>query len=350
MEIRFSRLLLPVALGLVVGAAGAHESTQTDASGAPQSQSGQASPGASTLDRSAMIDVIVGVWGDEGSQQVDAESGRTWSDALRARLQGADLHNLRRAMEAVTFDEMLAVLSGKALSGGDGPLQIGDASADLVYTPVTPCRILDTRVAGGAIPAGTSRGYDVSTWWFSTFEPQGGVDGDCNIPARPAAVAVNLAAVSPASAGYLTAYPHGEDQPLAATVNYPAGGVTSNEVLITVSATGTYDMRVYSHRQSHVVGDIVGYYMAPEATTPDCELVETSVSVAAGGSTFHTSSCPTGYRPQGGGCFWFASQNHGPLTSTVNLAMTGHTCRGTNQTASPQNLYSRATCCRIPGR
>lgn len=348
MEFRINRLILPLALSLAMGTLAAQEGAAFDASGAPVAQPAQAQY--TSLDKAAMIDVIVGVWRDEGSHLVDADPGRTWEEALRARLKTADPHNLQRAMEALEFDDMLAALSGRSVQTGEGPQQLGDASADLVYTPITPCRLFDTRVAGGPVAAAATRGFDVSAWFNGSLVFQGGVDGDCGIPARPAAVAVNLAAVSPASSGYLTAFPRGADRPLAATVNYPAGGVTSNEVLIPVSTTALYDMSVYSHRQSHVVGDIVGYYMAPEATTPDCELVETSVSVAAGGSTFHTSSCPTGYMPQGGGCFWFASQNHGPLTSTVNLAMTGHTCRGTNQTASPQTLYSRATCCRIPGR
>lgn len=348
MEFRINRLVLPLALSFAMGSVVAQEGEIFDASGAPIAQSSQAQ--STTLDKAAIIDVIVGVWRDEGTHLVDPASGRTWEEALRARLNTADAHNLQRAMQALEFDEMLAALSGRSIATGEGPQQLGDASADLVYTPITPCRILDTRVAGGPIAAAGTRGFDVSAWFNGSFVFQGGFDGDCDIPARPAAVAVNLAAVSPASSGYLTAFPRGADQPLAATVNYPAGGVTSNEVLITVSATAGYDMSVYSHRQSHVVGDIVGYYMAPEATAPDCELVQESISVAAGGIQFQTATCPAGYMPQGGGCFWFFSLDHGPLVSFVNQELTGHTCRGANETASAQTLYTRATCCRIPGR
>ena len=48
--------------------------------------------------------------------------------------------------------------------------QIGSLSSDLVFTPLTPCRIVDTRVAGGTIPALATRGFKA---WGTSFAAQG---------------------------------------------------------------------------------------------------------------------------------------------------------------------------------
>lgn len=349
MKVRINRLMLPLALVLVTGAVAAQEGAVFDASGAPAAQPAQAR--STILDKASMIDVIVGVWRDEGAHLADADSGRTWEEALRARLRTADLHNLRRAMEALEFDDMLAALSGRSFASGEGPQQLGDEKSDLVYTPITPCRILDTRVTGSPMGAATTRGFDVSAWWNGSFVFQGGFDGNCGIPARPAAVAVNLAAVTPASAGYLTAFPRGAERPLAATVNYPAGGVTSNEVQISVSTTATYDMSVYSHRQSHVVGDIVGYYMAPEATELDCTVVTVEdVVIAAGGREFSNIFCPAGFIAMGGGARTDFNAGMRLEASNPNATGTGWFASLANENATSRTATFKARCCRIPGR
>src|SRR5947207_9629008 len=85
---------------------------------------------------------------------------------------------------------------------------LGNANADLTYTPVTPCRLADTRVAGGALGANSSRDFKV----FVTsggFTAQGGDSGNCNVPANPPAAVVNIAAVNIAGVGNLIAFPAG---------------------------------------------------------------------------------------------------------------------------------------------
>ena len=64
----------------------------------------------------------------------------------------------------------LAELEAQTGEGGLGLNSLGDSQADLVYTPVTPCRIIDTRLAGGAIAAGTTRSFLVTG---TNFSPRG---------------------------------------------------------------------------------------------------------------------------------------------------------------------------------
>src|SRR5207247_9417884 len=67
-----------------------------------------------------------------------------------------------------------------------GPSVLGDSAADLVYTPVIPCRIIDTRLAGagGALAPGTPRDFHVSG--TAGFESRGGKVGGCGVPAGAA--------------------------------------------------------------------------------------------------------------------------------------------------------------------
>ncbi len=46
-------------------------------------------------------------------------------------------------------------------------------TVDLVFTPVTPCRIIDTRLAGGPIAGGTTRNFAVAG--AAGFAAQGGM-------------------------------------------------------------------------------------------------------------------------------------------------------------------------------
>jgi hypothetical protein len=151
---------------------------------------------------------------------------------------------------------------------------VGDLSTDLVFVPVTPCRIVDTRyatntnqvpavAANAAISANTTRSY----WgWYTTYLQQGGASTSCGMlqSSDVAALAVNFTVVSPATSGYITAFPFAAAQPVAATVNFGAGDVRGNFAVVKLNqATTTYDFSIYSTSTTHVVVDVVGYYAKP---------------------------------------------------------------------------------------
>ena len=143
--------------------------------------------------------------------------------------------------------------------------QLGSPDKDLVYTPVTPCRIIDTRSA----PAGqiAARSYRPFNGWTATnFVNQGGFNSNCNIPATTdtAAIVVYFTVVAPSTAGYITTYPDDAPQPLASTVNFGAGEVKGNNATLKLSQTGTgSQFRVYTSSATHLVADVVGYYAKP---------------------------------------------------------------------------------------
>ena len=137
-------------------------------------------------------------------------------------------------------------------------------SSDLVFTPVTPCRILDTRSASaGILVAGTTRGFN---GWNYSFTAQGGSNTRCGIPESTytAAIVVNFTSVSPQTGGYITAYPGDAPQPLAATLNFNAGDVKGNNAVLKLNQTNSGNhFNVYSTSTMHLVGDVVGYYSRP---------------------------------------------------------------------------------------
>ena len=147
----------------------------------------------------------------------DIRAGRKWNPTGESDLEAALVKlvpaNLALAAEATSYKGVLNVIAtGRPLSPPD-PADvttsslgeyIGGFGSDLVYTPITPCRIADTRVAGGVIAATTSRQFDLDG---SNLSTQGGSATGCNIPFAVAAAAVlTFTVVSPASSGFLTAY------------------------------------------------------------------------------------------------------------------------------------------------
>jgi Protein of unknown function (DUF1566) len=139
---------------------------------------------------------------------------------------------------------------------------LGALSSDLVYTPVTPCRIMDTRNAtAGIMTAGSQRGF---FGWNGTYASQGGSASNCGLPFsyNNAALVVNFTVVSPATGGYITAFPgDAATVPLAATVNFNAGDVKGNNAVLKLNQTGTgVDFGIYTTSATHIVADVVGYY------------------------------------------------------------------------------------------
>ncbi len=155
---------------------------------------------------------------------------------------------------------------------------------DLVYTPVTPCRIIDTRnpaavtgvLIGGALPPRSFVG------WYTSYTLQGGDNSSCGLPlsTNNAAIVVNFAVVGPSSDGYITAYPADKAQPFAATVNFVAGDVKGNNTVLKLNqTTGQADFNVYSSSTTHLVADVVGYYAKPVALgSPSSDLVYTPIT------------------------------------------------------------------------
>jgi hypothetical protein len=193
-------------------------------------------------------------------ERVEALSGRPLDERFRAL---AARHLARLAPEELERRQE------RAPDAGLGALTApGDATRDLVYTPVTPCRVADTRAAGGSLPVGTARDLRVTGLGL---QGQGGDPAGCGVPVGAATAAViNFVAVSPAGAGNLRAWPYSTPPgppPNASIVNYAAvsGLNLANAVVVPLcdvtATTCPFDIRVLANGAgTHLVADVVGYF------------------------------------------------------------------------------------------
>lgn len=236
--------------------------------------------------------------------------------------------------------------------------QIGSATADLVFTPVTPCRLFDTRTTSGGtgpIVGGAAKNFVV--WGATSFAAQGGAATNCGIVAgaNTASIAVNMTVVLPPTAGFITAYPTGVTRPNAAALNFNAGDIRGNMVIVNVAQTGATNLSVYSTSTTDLVGDVVGFYSKPVATALDCTAVSdgnTTVPASVALQSVTAPFCDAGYSKTATSCSFFGTQLVVRRTETSSLDVTGATssCTYDNPAPTAQNVFITSTCCRIPGR
>jgi hypothetical protein len=157
----------------------------------------------------------------------------------------------------------------EAQPAAEAPQTFGDSGADLVYTPVTPCRIINTIAAGGPIAGGATRSFKVAG---SGFAGQGGVAGSCGVPVGATGAVINFVAVGPTGAGDLRITPFGTPMPTASFLNYVNSGIpndnTANGMTFPIcnpaTATCTNDITIQADVSStNVVADVLGYFKAP---------------------------------------------------------------------------------------
>ena len=324
----------------------------------------------SPTERGAMARAYVLKWGGY-VQQVYRVPVKVWASRMVPTFVHADAGNFRNALERTTYEGASAALSGAGMKLSDEQVidtmaraslvspvsrsqivaaSLGAATSDLVYTPITPCRILDTRVAGGPLGGGFSRDFNAVVGAGGNFGSQGGSATDCGaVGAGQAAVVINVTAVTPAGAGFATVYPFGATRPLASSVNYTAGAIVNNTVVTRLpNPLTTKDFSIYTFATSDFVADIVGYYAPPQATALECITVSgTAASVPANtyGYGFGVS-CPVGYGSTNSG--FQAAQK--VVMADGYMGPTSGNFFVYNLDSSAQVVTPWVHCCRVPGR
>lgn len=307
--------------------------------------------------RSELGESIVSRWTPYVEKTYGASS-RGWGDRLQGTIQNADITNLERAASANDFESMSNLLLGGApaivaTSAHKSTLKtsLAASGSNLVYTPITPCRIVDTRVVGGPLTPAETRSYFGYT--ATDFTSQGGFESNCNIPANISALSVSITSVLPTGNGYFTAYPFNDAKPISTALNYTPGSITSGySVVRQCRPSCSAQFNVYSHNQSHLVIDVEGYYTEPQTVALDCTVATQSGFLdLLGGLQTRTINCPAGYSATSGSC-------SGPLGLTVSGSEpavtagqpTGWKCDLVGSLLSGVAYKATATCCRVPGR
>jgi len=131
--------------------------------------------------------------------------------------------------------------------------------SELQFVAVAPCRIIDTRLAGGAISGGT-RIFDAT---LATYAGQGGKAGSCNLPTSGVtAVQLNLGAIWKAGGNsQFSGWATGTPEPLASLVNYTKAGPIANMVTLPVNSSGQFTLKTPG--TAHAFVDVAGFYVKP---------------------------------------------------------------------------------------
>src|SRR5664279_1680148 len=131
----------------------------------------------------------------------------------------------------------------------------GPSAAGAVVS-VTPARIADSRVnqqITGAVPALATKTVQVT--------------GHGGVPtANVAAVVLNVTAVSPQTAGYITVWPFGIDKTDTSNLNFQAGQNIPNTVIVPVGTDGKVQLFNGSFGTTHLLVDVTGYTLAGTAS------------------------------------------------------------------------------------
>jgi hypothetical protein len=354
MEIAMQKLV-SIATSLAVGASLLLASATVQA----------ADTGKQRTPRGEMVHRIVMKWGVHVQQAYRADV-HDWTRAMAPIFANSSLENLRRAANARSFEQMNDALLGPAAGGGATPKmrnvadrrfvakQLGDDGIDQTYTPITPCRVIDTRNAGGVIPANGSRNFEFTG--RANFAFQGGASSCPGLPLSGAvsAVALNVTVVFPNGDGFVTAYPFGQTRPLASTVNYTSNDIRGNLALVPLgrSLSSDFEVSIYSFAQTHIVADMVGYFAPPQATSFDCTAGDQdTVLIQPNSATTFSAECfqdpGLTYTVVGGGCD--VASDNARIVKSYNTDLL-HTCRVRNDSNTVIQATAIVRCCRVPGR
>ena len=172
----------------------------------------------------------------------------------------------------------------KAVDGTSVPTFQFTKTAPGSFAALSPSRLLDTRDGTGVV-AGAVAGNGV-------VDLQ--VTGRGGVPSTGVgAVILNVTAVTPSGAGFLSVYPTGGAVPTASNINFVPGQVVPNLVVAKVGAGGKVSIRNGSPGKTHILADVAGYFADGTVIDPGgltavspSRLLDsrTSSAVTAGGS------------------------------------------------------------------
>jgi len=207
---------------------------------------------------------------------------------------------------------------------------LGATTSQLVFTPIPPCRIADTRGSGartGILAAGVPRTFDLTTDGF--LKGQGGSTSCAGLPSfSNYAWSVNLTLTGYSTSGFLSVYPFGGAVPATSIANF---GTALPAIANSSTLTGCYgcgdDISVVASAPTHLILDVYGYFEVPSGYATGAitrtVMAGTSTNVAAGiYSRVDGAACPAGTTLIGGAQTNSSSSTNTILTSDHNVSGT----------------------------
>ena len=209
---------------------------------------------------------------------------------------------------------------------------LGDAAQDLSYTPVSPCRLFDTRPSQGGL--GTMVPSVRRTYGATAPVASQGGPGGCTAGAGAAVALIQIGTVAPAGSGLLQGGPQGVGSFPNALILYQAGDQYGTAVAMPLNAAnGQFDLQVL-FAGTDLYADLLGYFKAPSggfvtAVTPGTGIAVTGTTaptVAVASSYQLPQACTNGQVAKSngsGGWTCAADANSGGTVTSVTATAGG---------------------------
>jgi hypothetical protein len=256
---------------------------------------------------------------------------------------------------------------GAALSGFNVTFCGSQAPAgpSIVYKPLQPCRIMDTRIAtlgsgvqgpinGNSlfhIPGFVAAGSNWSQYGGATVIPS-----DCGLTNPPGgaihALALVITILNPNYDAYLGVSDINDLTTTLSTValNYTRGQGLSTMYLVPQASSNSIYFALPAQVTADLLFDVVGYSVLPDATPLQCTTqssVPTTIAASGGSGTVTSPACGAGSTLTSGSC-----DGDSPSMSLSRDKASGQAwlCAATNSGSSAAHLTATANCCRVPGK
>jgi hypothetical protein len=310
--------------------------------------------------RVSIIDTIVAQWRTELAPTTSPQELKVQLDEVRESLSSLRADKLLAASAARTYSGLKQVFI--EADTGQKRKTLGATTNDSVYTPITPCKLIDTRgltgtpITGGAFAASERRTYTIA--------------GLC--PGLPT-TELNALMVSAATqntgagSGILSLMGVGVTAPV--TNIFGPSAYASVTTIIDTNATGQFDAQISGVAGVALILDVVGYFAPPVTTKLECfdTAKATQVGITAGSTLeLRSDRCDSSilglysYRAVSANCDSQTgnAQMNGAYTEVLStgsfpaLPSSGEraVCTWKADIASGNTYTAWAKCCRIPGR
>ena len=186
-----------------------------------------------------------------------------------APTDGGSMEQFETYLNSASVSELMSLSEASSQAQVEAlitPSSLGE-DTELVYTGVDPCRLLDTRNAGGALGDAETREFYV--YGVADIANQGGNPAGCESPkGEPLAVHLNLTVVPVGGSGNARVYPADVATPNASAVNFKLGTNIANALITkTFNSAGNKDIEIFVSKGAHVIADVLGYFYAVDAAS-----------------------------------------------------------------------------------
>jgi Chaperone of endosialidase len=245
---------------------------------------------------------------------------------LRAdRLLSASLASTRESLESILNE---ADKSRTAATRRAGAKLLGSANSELVYTPITPCRLIDTRGSGAPIQGGPFAADE-----RRAYSP----NGACGLPMSGVAtmlISFTTLNLTPNSGGYLAIVGPGAAVLTTVDVFNIGTSWSGSNTAVATGGAAQFDIFV-STANSEVVVDVLGYFSP--ALIDNITLVDSTAStgnILKGADRFiHNAGTNNTFVGVNSGNFTMTGDSNAALGSnalTNNATGSSNTAEGVN--------------------